>query len=118
MWSPQMRTGPTRIVGPAITVKLVHASDTEAPKPARHFADCNDEGKIMYVQQPKGLYSACWGGLMSTRAKYLGAAGVVVDGRVRDVGEHQDMEFPVCLDLCFYFLSRRGSRGRRNPDTC
>lgn len=113
-----MRTGPTRIVGPAITVKLVHASDTEAPKPARHFADCNDEGKIMYVQQPKGLYSACWGGLMSTRAKYLGAAGVVVDGRVRDVGEHQDMEFPVCSDLCFYFLSRRGSRGRRNPDTC
>lgn len=95
MFSPQLRAGPTRIFGQAVTVKMVAASDTSAPKPPRHFADCNESGKIMYVQQPKGMYSACWGGLMTTRAKYLGAAGVVVDGRVRDVGEHQEAEFPV-----------------------
>lgn len=90
-----MRSGPAKIIGPAITVKMVEASDTTAPKPARHFADCNRSGSIMYIQQPKGLYSACWGGLMSTRAKYIGAGGVVVDGRVRDLGEHQEMNFPV-----------------------
>lgn len=97
MWSPQMRSGPAKIMGPALTVKMVEMSNKTAPKPPRHFADCNEAGKIMYIQQPKGLYSACWGGLMSTRAKHLGAGGVVVDGRVRDIGEHQEMEFPVGL---------------------
>ncbi|KAF4124317.1 Demethylmenaquinone methyltransferase [Geosmithia morbida] len=95
MWSPEQRTGTTKILGPAVTVKMVPASDTASPKPAEHFADCNEAGKVMYIQQPREMYSACWGGLMSTRAKYLGAAGVVVDGRVRDVGEHQEMGFPV-----------------------
>jgi regulator of RNase E activity RraA len=32
---------------------------------------------------------------MSLRAKKLGAAGVIVDGRVRDLQEHRDLEFPV-----------------------
>jgi regulator of RNase E activity RraA len=35
--------------------------------------------------------SACWGGLMSTRAKKLGAAGVVIDGRFRDLAGHQEL---------------------------
>lgn len=95
---------PGKIIGPAVTVQMVEASDTTSPKPPKHFADCNEAGKVMYVQQPKGLYSACWGGLMSTRAKYLGAAGVVVDGRIRDVAEHREKEFPVSqfikMDIC------------------
>ncbi|KAL4745952.1 ribonuclease E inhibitor RraA/Dimethylmenaquinone methyltransferase [Aspergillus terricola var. indicus] len=57
-----------RIYGPAVTVKM--------------------------IEQPKGLYSACWGGLMSTRAKVAGALGVVVDGRVRDLSEHREIGFP------------------------
>ncbi|KAM0190721.1 hypothetical protein ACHAPI_009247 [Fusarium lateritium] len=95
MWSPDMRSGPAKIIGPAVTVKMVEASNTTSPKPPRHFADYNRPNSIMYIQQPKGLYSACWGGLMSTRAKYIGAGGVIVDGRVRDLGEHQEMNFPV-----------------------
>lgn len=82
-------------MGPALTVKMVEASDQTGPKPSKHFVDYNEEGKIMYVQQPQGMYSACWGGLMTTRAKYLGAAGVVVDGRIRDIGEHQEAGFAV-----------------------
>lgn len=85
----------TRITGPAVTAKIVEMSNTEAPKPTAHFADCNEAGKIMYIQQPKGLYAACWGGLMSTRAQHLGAKGVIVDGRVRDLNEHREMGFPV-----------------------
>lgn len=81
--------------GPAITVKMVEISDRTSPSLSRHFADFNEQGKVMYVQQPKGLYSACWGGLMSTRANYLGASGVVIDGRTRDVNEHRDLGFPV-----------------------
>ncbi|KAH7123294.1 ribonuclease E inhibitor RraA/Dimethylmenaquinone methyltransferase [Dactylonectria estremocensis] len=63
----------TRIMGPAVTVKMVEMSNVNAPKLAAHFADCNEAGKIMYIQQPKGLYAVCYGGLMSTRAQHLGA---------------------------------------------
>lgn len=32
---------------------------------------------------------------MSARAKYLGALGTIVDGRVRDLQEHRDLDYPV-----------------------
>jgi regulator of RNase E activity RraA len=86
----------SRIFGTAITVEMVEASDKISPSPDRHFVDHNEEGGVMYIKQPPGLYSACWGGLMSTRAKYLGAQAAVVDGRIRDVEEHREMGFPVC----------------------
>ena len=91
------------IFGPAVTVKMVEANDKNAPSPPKHFADCNEPGKIMYIQQPKGLYSACWGGLMSTRAKKIGAEAVIVDGRMRDINEHREMGFPVRLFRCLEY---------------
>ncbi|KAJ5095518.1 ribonuclease E inhibitor RraA/Dimethylmenaquinone methyltransferase [Penicillium alfredii] len=84
----------TSIYGPAITVKMVETK-SPGPTPAQHFADANEAGHIMYIQQPKGLPSACWGGLMSTRAQKLESQGVVIDGRMRDVQEHREMQFPV-----------------------
>lgn len=41
------------------------------------------------------MINACYGGLMSNRAKYLGAVGTVIDGRLRDLQEHRDLEYPV-----------------------
>lgn len=32
---------------------------------------------------------------MSTRAKYSGAAGTVIDGTFRDLQEHRGLDFPV-----------------------
>ncbi|KAL5042328.1 hypothetical protein BDW71DRAFT_147081 [Aspergillus fruticulosus] len=87
-----------RIHGPAVTVKMIEVekySPGQTPTPSLHFADANRPGAIMYIQQPKGLYSACWGGLMSTRAMAAGALGVVVDGRIRDLLEHREIGFPV-----------------------
>jgi regulator of RNase E activity RraA len=75
--------------------KIVDAKDTTSPSSPVHFADANEPGKVMYIQQPKGLPSACFGCLMATRAKYLGAAGVVIDGRFRDVQEIQELGLPV-----------------------
>lgn len=88
----------TQIIGPAITVKMVE-TNSPGPSPPMHFADANKENHIMYIQQPKGLYSACWGGLMSTRAQKLGAQGVIIDGLMRDTSEHQEMKFPVCSHI-------------------
>ena len=39
--------------------------------------------------------NAVFGGLMSTRAQYSKAAGTVIDGRLRDLQEHRDLDFPV-----------------------
>lgn len=75
---------------------MVEANDKSAPNPPIHFADGIPKDSVVFISQPKGLYSACWGGLMSTRAKYLGAQGVVIDGNFRDVNEHRDLGFPVC----------------------
>ena len=61
----------------------------------RDFADMNEEGKIMFIQQPPGMYNAVFGGLMTTRTKHLGAAGVVIDGRFRDIDEIQELKLPV-----------------------
>ena len=32
---------------------------------------------------------------MSNRAKYLGVVGTIVDGRIRDLQEHRDLEYAV-----------------------
>lgn len=32
---------------------------------------------------------------MSMRAQLLGAKGTIVDGRVRDLQEHRDLDYPV-----------------------
>jgi regulator of RNase E activity RraA len=95
MFSPAHQAGETKVFGPAYTVQMVEASNTTAPKTAKHFADGIEKDSVVFISQPKGMYSACWGGLMSTRAKYLGAQGVVIDGNFRDINEHRGMGFPV-----------------------
>lgn len=91
MYSPEYMSGPSKIFGPAYTVRMVHASDKTSPTPSGHFADSIPSGSVVFISQPKGVISACWGGLMTTRAKCLGAAGVVIDGRFRDINEHREM---------------------------
>ena len=84
---------------------MVPASDTTSPKLSGHFADFNESGKIMFISQPEGMYSACFGGLMAARAHHLGAAAVVVDGRVRDIREIQGFGLPVSF---LFFALRFG----------
>jgi len=95
MWSPERQSGSTKIFGPAYTVQMVDAKDTTSPKSPIHFADGISKDSVVFISQPKGLYSACWGGLMSTRAKKLGAKGVIIDGNFRDINEHRDLDFPL-----------------------
>ncbi|KAF2729922.1 RraA-like protein [Polyplosphaeria fusca] len=97
IWSPtrQGHGSSPRAVGEAVTVRMVDAKDMSAPTPTKHFADCAEADKIMYIQQPSAMYSACFGGLMATRAKKIGAAGVVIDGRFRDIEEIQALGLPL-----------------------
>lgn len=49
----------------------------------------------VYIATGASLRYALWGGLMSTRARHLGAAGAVLDGYVRDTAEIEALGFPV-----------------------
>ncbi len=57
--------------------------------------DSVPSGSVLFVSAPPRMINACYGGLMSKRAKYRGAVGTVIDGRLRDLQEHRDIEFPV-----------------------
>lgn len=75
--------------------KMVEAHDNINPKPDQHFADANEANKVMYIHQPPGLPSACFGKLMAARARHLRAAGVVINGRFRDVQGILSIGLPV-----------------------
>ncbi len=53
------------------------------------------EGAVVFVSCPPKTPNAVYGGLMSTRAQFLGAVGSVIDGRFRDVQEQRDLAYPV-----------------------
>ncbi|KAJ4985542.1 ribonuclease e inhibitor rraa dimethylmenaquinone methyltransferase [Stagonosporopsis vannaccii] len=91
MFSPADGAGTSKIFGPAYTVRMVPADDETSPRPSKHFADAIPPRSVVFVTQPKGYISACWGGLMSTRAQKAGAAGIVIDGRFRDINEHREL---------------------------
>ncbi|HTN60469.1 MAG TPA: RraA family protein [Devosia sp.] len=50
------------------------------------------QGEV-YIATGASLNYAIWGGLMSTRATHLKAAGAILDGYVRDVGEIEALGF-------------------------
>lgn len=52
-------------------------------------------GSVLFLSAPADIPNAVYGGLMSMRAKRLGAIGTVVDGRLRDLAEHRSLQYPV-----------------------
>ena len=52
-------------------------------------------GSIIFISAPSETVNAVYGGLMTTRAKALGVAGTIIDGRLRDLQEHRNLEYPV-----------------------
>ncbi|KAI1211795.1 RraA-like protein [Annulohypoxylon truncatum] len=94
MWSPQRQDGPTKIVGPAYTVKYVPLDDP-APKHPNHYIDTVPKGAVIFVSCPRKTPNAVYGGLMSTRALVSGAVGSVIDGRFRDLQEQRELQYPI-----------------------
>ncbi|KAF4548591.1 4-hydroxy-4-methyl-2-oxoglutarate aldolase-like protein [Elsinoe fawcettii] len=95
MWSPERQSGPTKIIGPAYTVKYVRNESEDKSKPAGHYIDSIPSGSVVFISAPPRLVNAVYGGLMTTRAQYSGAVGTVVDGRIRDLQEHRDLNYPL-----------------------
>ncbi|HLX99845.1 MAG TPA: RraA family protein, partial [Roseiarcus sp.] len=64
----------------------------------------------VYVATGGSLRYAFWGELMSTRARYLGAAGAVLNGFVRDAGGIEALGFPTFSRGLY--AQDQGPRGR------
>ncbi|KAI9751100.1 MAG: hypothetical protein M1835_001266 [Candelina submexicana] len=96
-----------KVIAPASTVLFVPKEyeplmDDSATETAQsnipvgsHYADLTEKGTIVVISQPEGQKCAVLGGIMARRMKVLGAKGVVVDGRVRDLAELRCIDLPV-----------------------
>ncbi|GEQ68415.1 hypothetical protein JCM33374_g2083 [Metschnikowia sp. JCM 33374] len=96
--------GHSSVAGPAYTVLYAPKSD---PRPAisKSYIDEIPQDSVLVMSLTENqqlttapfvtVNNALYGGLMSTRAKYRGAAGSVILGRIRDLAEHRDLEYPV-----------------------
>jgi regulator of RNase E activity RraA len=92
------------IVGRAMPVVEADVFDLAGPghgplarEPFGRMFDALDdlrEGEV-YVATGSSPSYALWGGLMSTRARHLRAAGAILDGYVRDAREFSALGFPV-----------------------
>lgn len=61
----------------------------------KHWVDLTIPDSIVVISQPSGQSNAVLGGIMALRAQILGAKGVVVSGRVRDLDELEATGIPV-----------------------
>jgi len=89
-------TGPYRIAGRVVTVKLVAASG-QAMK--QHLAtaaiESSGPGDVLVIEHRSRDDCAGWGGILSRAARARRIEGTVVDGAVRDVDESREIGYPV-----------------------
>jgi regulator of RNase E activity RraA len=108
------------VIGRAMTVLesdcfidvVEHSRNPLSNKPFGLLFEALDDLKPreVYVCSGASPRYALWGGLMSTRAVHLQAAGAVLDGYYRDTPEIIDLQFP-----CFgygAFAQDQGPRGK------
>ena len=110
-----------KIAGRAMPVLEADVFDDKGPAAARgpltgkpfglmlEALDDLKPGEV-YIATGSSLRYALWGGLMSTRATHLKAAGAILDGCVRDADEIEQLGFTVfCRGL---YAQDQGPRGK------
>lgn len=106
-------TPPTRIAGPAVTVRLVPA---DGPRATHHLAtaaiDAARPGDVIVVASDGAADVATWGGNLHLAAGEREVAGVVLDGGTRDADEIRDLAPPLFART----TTPRSARGRLRED--
>ncbi|KAL4797186.1 ribonuclease E inhibitor RraA/Dimethylmenaquinone methyltransferase [Aspergillus venezuelensis] len=70
-------------------------SDSNTFPKETHWVDNVLPGTVVLLDQPPSQHCAVLGGIMASRMKYLGVAGVIVNGRVRDLSEIHASNLPI-----------------------
>ncbi|MCC8189429.1 MAG: RraA family protein [Planctomycetes bacterium] len=86
--------GAGKVLGPAVTVKLVPAGLTRGKTHLGVRAiEAAVAGDVIIIDNGGRLDTSCWGGILANGAKMKGIQGVVVDGAIRDVDDCVDIGF-------------------------
>jgi regulator of RNase E activity RraA len=89
-------TGPHRIAGRVVTVKLVAALGRTSKQHLSTAAiEASGPGDVLVIEHRSREDCAGWGGILSRAAKARGIAGTLVEGAVRDVDESREIGYPV-----------------------
>jgi len=85
------------IAGRIVTVRLVPVEEAPARKVHLGAAAISAArpGDVIMVDNGGRLDCGGWGGLLTTAARQKGIGGVVVHGACRDIGEAEELGFPV-----------------------
>jgi 4-hydroxy-4-methyl-2-oxoglutarate aldolase len=87
---------PRRVAGRAVTVSLIEADGSSAPRHLGTAAvDASGPGSVIVVAHAGRLHVAGWGGVLSAGAVAAGVEAVVVDGAVRDLDEAVELALPL-----------------------
>ncbi|KAI4909654.1 hypothetical protein J4E90_008353 [Alternaria incomplexa] len=98
-----------KVLAPASTFLMIAKATKSFPNPpkmtdsipasnltdSRPYADYTESGTIVVISQPPGQSCAVVGGIMAARMQHLGAEGIVVDGRVRDITALNQTQLPI-----------------------
>ncbi|KAI4647180.1 uncharacterized protein J4E79_010331 [Alternaria viburni] len=98
-----------KVLAPASTFLMIPKATKSFPSPpkmadsipatnltdSRPYADYTESGTIVVISQPPGQSCAVVGGIMAARMQHLGAEGIVVDGRVRDITALNQTQLPI-----------------------
>ena len=91
-----MRESWRKIVGPAVTMKMVAAGAT----PQKTHLGMNaiaaaGPGDVIVIDNSGRMDTSCWGGILANSAKVKGIAGTVIDGCLRDLDDCIDADYKV-----------------------
>lgn len=80
-----------KAAGRAVTAGYIQDETADCPSVLLRAS----RGDMIVLANSGQVFTALWGGLLSTMAQQRGISGVIVDGAVRDVDEIRDLGFPV-----------------------
>ncbi|CEG46634.1 -like protein [Plasmopara halstedii] len=95
------------ICGPAFTVQVVPATGPAVSKLPFHYVDLIEVGQVIVISAPTDTTTGVFGGLLASASKIRGAAGVVTNGRIRDIEEISS----ICLPIFSCGTTVHGQRG-------
>ena len=116
--------GEDPLLGPAFTMQFQPREGSDARPSLPQAPSSNIEaktiwsdealpGSIVVVQQPEGQRNAAIGGIHMLNLSKKGIEAVVVDGRIRDQGEIQELDIEVCSFMASALLRERSVASRQ-----
>lgn len=93
--------GTARIFGPAFTVRYAPI-DNANPGTVGDYLDDTPEGAVVVLDNGGRVDCTVWGGILSQLAAHRGIGGTVIWGVCRDIGEAEQVEYP--LYACGRFM--------------